>query len=193
MKIEDVTINEYTDLLMDKFGLDKDERNKRKIRTKVVRTLKDYNYWDNLKDIDKGKLKVKVLNTYQQDTIFGLLQKYMVKQAHKSDESSSYNKNYTSKMNDFLSVKDESYSLDKKLLFKYLFDNLSDNVTDMMEIKAMVKAIFNIFYEELDLDRWQKDLLIRKYVEDRSIRDEVEERLSKPEKYYTKKRDKYDF
>lgn len=193
MKRENATIKEFTDLLMEEFGLEKNERNTHKIRTKLVRTLKDYNYWDNLKTMKKGKLHIKYLDTYQQETVFDLIKDYMIKQSESSIESSPSSENYLYKVNDFLSTKIDSSSLNKKFLFNFLKNSVSDEVTEMMEIKAMVKAIFNIFYEDLDLDRWEKDLIIRKYVENEEIKSMVEERLSKPEKYYTKKRDKYDF
>lgn len=193
MKRENATIKEFTDLLMEEFGLEKNERNTHKIRTKLVRTLKDYNYWDNLKTMKKGKLHIKYLDTYQQETVFDLIKDYMIKQSESSIESSPSSENYLYKVNDFLSTKIDSSSLNKKFLFNFLKNSVSDEVTEMMEIKAMVKAIFNIFYEDLDLDRWEKDLIIHKYVENEEIKSMVEERLSKPEKYYTKKRDKYDF
>ena len=193
MKRENATIKEFTDLLMEEFGLEKSERNKHKIRTKLVRTLKEHNYWDNLKTMKKGQLHIKYLDTYQQETVFDLLKDYMIKQSESSIESSPSSEKYLYKMNDFLSTKIDSSSFSKKLIFDFLKNNVSDEVTEMMEIKAMVKAIFNIFYEDLDLDRWEKDLLIRKYVENEEIKSVVEERLSKPEKYYTKKRDKYEF
>ena len=194
MKRENATIKEFTDLLMEEFGLEKSERNTHKIRTKLARTLKEHNYWDNLKTMKKGQLHIKYLDTYQQEAVFDLLKDYMIKQSESSIESSPSSEKYLyNKVNDFLSTKVDQSSLDKKFLFKLLYNNVSNEITEMMEIKAMVKAIFNIFYEDLDLDRWEKDLIIGKYVENEEIKSKVEERLSKPEKYYTKKRDKYDF
>lgn len=176
MQNENTTIKEFTEFLMKCYGIEISPRNFHKIRTKVTRTIKDKGFWDKLNSING----IKVLSAHQQDLVFNSVKNYMLKVVEEQNSESTSNPSPL-----IFNLNNSIQSIPR--------NDVLNGVTEEMEINAMIRAIFYIFYESIDLEQWEKDLFIRKYVEKESILNMVEDRLRRPEKYYTKKRDKFDF
>lgn len=194
------TISDFTSYLITKYEIEDNKNNFRAVRTKVVRTIEDLKI--NLVKSEPAAL----ISKADCLTIEYQLARYLLKRSSISkerlDEYFKYVDEYykgeeaRQKYDDELASMTPEQRHDKMLQdeLEYVKPVSEDQIT-----RAMITALFNLFFTPIDVDQWNKDneLLqsIFRFSTDELDFTDIEtfralERYNNPHMYYTTKREK---
>lgn len=194
------TISDLTHRLITKYEIEDNENNFKAVRTKVVRTLKE--------------LKINVLKKDQTGfisqsdclTIEYRITNYLLKRSSMTEERREQYRKYVDdyykgeearqKYDDELAsmTQAERYEKERQDELEYIKPVSEDQIT-----RAMIKALFNLFFTPIDIEQWNKDHELLQSIFYHSTDDEdftdIEtfralERYNNPHMYYTKKRER---
>lgn len=183
------TLNQFIDEQITKFEIPDTEENQKKLRAKFMRVLKDLKIWDNAETRTIGKAKTKVFNEIQLSKLYSEVQDYLLKR-------SPINKN------DF----DEYISEATKTIENFYNRTYEDDITEELSSQyapptvsskelnqVMLQGLFEIFYEPIDVKRWNDDYAAAHFtdVQDFDTLESylLQKRLNNPLKAYTKRKD----
>lgn len=194
------TISDFTNHLMTKYEIQDNKNNFRAVRTKVVRTI------ENLK-INLVKAEPAALISRADClTIEYQLTKYLLKRSSISeerlDEYFKYVEEYyegeeaAQRYQDELEsmTQDEQYEKMRQDELEYVKPVSEDQIT-----RAMITALFNLFFTPIDIEQWNKDHELLDSIFNFSTDDEditdIEtfralKRYNNPHMFYTQKREK---
>lgn len=194
------TISDFTNHLMTKYEIQDNKNNFRAVRTKVVRTIEELKI--NLVKAEPAAL----ISRADCLTIEYQLTRYLLKRSSISeerlDEYFKYVEEYyegeeaRQKYDDELASMTPEQRHDKMLQdeLEYVKPVSEDQIT-----RAMITALFNLFFTPIDVDQWNKDneLLqsIFRFSTDELDFTDIEtfralERYNNPHMYYTTKRER---
>lgn len=194
------TISDFTSYLITKYEIEDNKNNFRAVRTKVVRTIEDLKI--NLVKSEPAAL----ISKADCLTIEYQLARYLLKRSSISkerlDEYFKYVDEYykgeeaRQKYDDELASMTPEQRHDKMLQdeLEYVKPVSEDQIT-----RAMITALFNLFFTPIDVDQWNKDNELLQSIF-RFSTDELDftdletfralERYNNPHMYYTQKREK---
>lgn len=202
MKKNEKTINDFINHQITSYALDNDEKTKRKIRIKLIRTMTNpkpnsyfknkKNVWKNAKTITQNGAKTKILSNEVLNHLSQETQNYFENLAIKNSDltvtefrklKAKHNQNY-------------SFALTDQQGYDYVKGD-EQNIQQMYETytqKIMLKAIFEHFYTSLDEKKIKRDLSTIYYsnepidfsTDPASL--SADNRLKHPENYYYKPR-----
>lgn len=194
------TISDFTSYLITKYEIEDTKNNFKAVRTKVVRTIEDLKI--NLVKSEHAAL----ISRADCLTIEYQLARYLLKRSSISkerlDEYFKYIEEYYEGEEAAQRYQDELESMTPEERHeKELQDELEyvKPVSDEQITKAMITALFNLFFTPIDIDQWNKDneLLqsIFRFSTDELDFTDIEtfralERYNNPHMYYTTKREK---
>ena len=194
------TISDLTHHLITKYEIEDNENNFKAVRAKVVRTIKDLNINVPKKD-QTGFIS-------QSDclTIEYRITNYLLKRSSMTEERREQYRKYiddyyerekaAQRYRDELEsmTQDEQYEKMRQDELEYIKPVSEDQIT-----RAMITALFNLFFEPIDIEQWNKDHELLQSIFDYSTDDEdftdIEtfralERYNNPHMFYTKKRER---
>lgn len=194
------TISDFTSYLITKYEIEDTKNNFRAVRTKVVRTIEDLKI--NLVKSEPAAL----ISRADCLTIEYQLAKYLLKRSSISkerlDEYFKYVDEYykgeeaRQKYDDELAsmTQDELYAKEIQDELEYIKPVSEDQIT-----RAMITALFNLFFTPIDIEQWNKDhelldSIFRFSTDDEDITDietfRALKRYNNPHMFYTQKREK---
>ena len=193
------TISDLTHHLITKYEIEDNENNFKAVRAKLVRTIKELNINVPKKD-QTGFIS-------QSDclTIEYRITNYLLKRSSMTEERREQYRKYiddyyerekaAQRYRDELEsmTQDEQYEKMRQDELEYIKPVSEDQIT-----RAMITALFNLFFEPIDIEQWNKDHELLQSIFDYSTDDEdftdIEtfralERYNNPHMFYTKKRE----
>lgn len=194
------TISDFTQYLITKYEIENNKNNFRAVRTKVVRTIEELKI--NLVKSEPAAL----IRRADCLTIEYQLARYLLKRSSISkerlDEYFKYVDDYykgeeaRQKYDDELAsmTPEERYEKERQDELEYIKPVSEEQIT-----RAMIAALFNLFFTPIDIEQWNKDNELLKSIFYHSTDDEdftdIEtfralERYNNPHMYYTQKREK---
>mgnify|MGYP003084592537 CR=1 FL=1 len=194
------TISDLTHHLITKYEIEDNENNFKAVRAKLVRTIKELNINVPKKD-QTGFIS-------QSDclTIEYRITNYLLKRSSMTEERREQYRKYiddyyerekaAQRYRDELEsmTQDEQYEKMRQDELEYIKPVSEDQIT-----RAMITALFNLFFEPIDIEQWNKDHELLQSIFDYSTDDEdftdIEtfralERYNNPHMFYTKKRER---
>lgn len=194
------TISDFTSYLITKYEIEDTKNNFKAVRTKVVRTIEELKI--NLVKSEPAAL----ISRADCLTIEYRLTKYLLKRSSISkerlDEYFKYVDEYyegeeaRQKYDDELAsmTQDERYAKERQDELEYV-----KPVSDEQITKAMITALFNLFFTPIDIDQWNKDHELLDSIftfstDDEDITDietfRALKRYNNPHIFYTQKRER---
>ncbi|MCE3592696.1 hypothetical protein LXO72_10040 [Streptococcus sp. XMC] len=180
--IKKTTLTQFVQEQIERFGIDDNPKTINKIRIKCTRVLKDLNAWDNAETQLIGRKQTKVFDQDQLSKLYSEIEPYLIKISN--IDLDDYNE-YLSKYREYM---------DKMLAGNYEDDideeqYMAPRVTKEEMRDVMVEALFNLYYEPLDIKQWEKDKALTFYT-DPIDADNIEyyqavKRLNNPLQSYT--------
>lgn len=194
------TISDLTHHLITKYEIEDNENNFKAVRAKLVRTIKELNINVPKKD-QTGFIS-------QSDclTIEYRITNYLLKRSSMTEERREQYRKYiddyyerekaAQRYRDELEsmTQNEQYEKMRQDELEYIKPVSEDQITS-----AMITALFNLFFEPIDIEQWNKDHELLQSIFDYSTDDEdftdIEtfralERYNNPHMFYTKKRER---
>lgn len=194
------TISDLTHHLITKYEIEDNENNFKAVRAKLVRTIKELNINVPKKD-QTGFIS-------QSDclTIEYRITNYLLKRSSMTEERreqySKYIDDYyerekaAQRYRDELDsmTQEERYAKERQDELEYIKPVSEEQIT-----RAMITALFNLFFEPIDIEQWNKDHELLQSIFDYSTDDEdftdIEtfralERYNNPHMFYTQKRER---
>lgn len=194
------TISDLTHHLITKYEIEDNENNFKAVRAKLVRMIKELNI-NVLKKDQTGFIS-------QSDclTIEYRITNYLLKRSSMTEERREQYRKYiddyyerekaAQRYQDELEsmTQDEQYEKMRQDELEYIKPVSEDQIT-----RAMITALFNLFFEPIDIEQWNKDHELLQSIFDYSTDDEdftdIEtfralERYNNPHMFYTKKRER---
>lgn len=194
------TISDLTHHLITKYEIEDNENNFKAVRAKLVRMIKELNI-NVLKKDQTGFIS-------QSDylTIEYRITNYLLKRSSMTEERREQYRKYiddyyerekaAQRYRDELEsmTQDEQYEKMRQDELEYIKPVSEDQIT-----RAMITALFNLFFEPIDIEQWNKDHELLQSIFDYSTDDEdftdIEtfralERYNNPHMFYTKKRER---
>ena len=176
------TLSEFVEQQMTKFGIEKNEKNFSKLRIKFTRVLKDLDIWEQAEKKLIGKKYTKVFSRQQLIALYNEVEPYLLKHSNIDIEKLEvHRREHAQYMDDLFSGKfDHHYSDPYE----------APKVSSQEKIEVMVTALFEKFFEPLDLETWNNDKATTFYLGPEDA-DNIDyflayERLNNPIQSYTK-------
>lgn len=194
------TISDFTQYLITKYEIENNKNNFRAVRTKVVRTIEELKI--NLVKSEPAAL----IRRADCLTIEYQLTRYLLKRSsiskEKLDEYFKYVDDYYEREKEIDEYYEELASMTQDEQIEKMRENelgYIKPVSDEQITRAMITALFNLFFEPIDIEQWNKD---NEWLEtafnitshELDITDietfRALERYNNPHMYYTKKRER---
>ena len=194
------TISDLTHHLITKYEIEDNENNFKAVRAKLVRTIKELNINVPKKDQTGFISQSDCLTIEYRITNYLLKRSSMPKERleqyfkyvddyYKSEEAAQRYQDELDSM-----TQEERYEKERQDELEYIKPVSEDQIT-----RAMIKALFNLFFTPIDIEQWNKDHELLQSIFDYST-DELDftdietfralERYNNPHMYYTQKREK---
>ena len=194
------TISDLTHHLITKYEIEDNENNFKAVRAKLVRTIKELNINVPKKDQTGFISQSDCLTIEYRITNYLLKRSSMPKERLEQyfkyvddyDKGEEAAQRYQDELESM--TQDEQYEKMRQDELEYIKPVSEDQIT-----KAMIKALFNLFFTPIDIEQWNKDHELLQSIFDYST-DELDftdietfralERYNNPHMYYTQKREK---
>lgn len=179
------TLTQFVEEQIERFSIDDNPKTINKIRIKCTRVLKDLNAWDNAETQLIGRKQTKVFDQDQLRTLYKEIEPYLIKISNIDPDD--YN---------------EYLSKHKEYMDKMLEENYTDNIDEEQYMAprvtkeemrdVMIEALFNLYYEPLDIKQWENDKALTFFVDPENA-DNIDyyqavKRQNNPTKYYTQRK-----
>lgn len=143
------TLSEFVEQQMTKFGIEKNEKNFSKLRIKFTRVLKDLKIWDQAETKLIGKKHTKVFSRQQLIALYNEVESYLLKHSDIDiAKLETHRREHAQYMDDLFIGKFDKYDSDPYEAPK---------VTSQEKMEVMITALFEKFFEPLDLKTWNED------------------------------------
>ena len=177
------TLTQFVEEQIERFSIDDNPKTINKIRIKCTRVLKDLNLWDNAETKLIGRKQTKVFDSDQLSKLYSEIEPYLIKISNIDPDD----------YNDYL-IKHKEY-IDNMLNLNYEDNSeeeqyMAPRVTKQEMQDVMIEALYNLYYEPLDIKQWENDKALTFYT-DHNDADNVDyyqalKRLNNPLQSYVK-------
>ena len=182
------TLTQFVDEQLKRFEIPNTEKNKKKLRIKFNRTLKELDIWDNAESRLIGRKHTKVFTHQQLQQLYNEVEPYLLKHGNIDiEELEEYRRQYDEYLEELHNMTQEDY-MKQQVEAQYE----PPKVTQKEAMNVMITALFEKFFEPLDIEQWNNDKAFAFFTdvmdEDSIDYFKVTKRLNDPIKYYTKPR-----
>lgn len=179
---EYTTLTEFVKKQMTTFGIKDNEKNFAKLRIKFTRVLKEMKIWDQAETKLIGKKYTKVFSRQELQLLYNEVEPYLLRQSNINIQKlEAYRREHAEYMDNLFSGKLDNY---------YNDPYEAPKVSPQEKMEVMITALFEKFFEPLDLEKWNDDKALTFYLgaEDADSIDYflASERLKNPTQSYTK-------
>lgn len=156
-----IALTTYVDYIMDEFKIPKEKSNFLKVRKKFQRELDKRGLWKEAETKRIGRSQTKLFYEYDLDNVRLSMRDYLVKNGLiDRDEYYEYLARIDKQMeNMFAEPEDTIISEEEE------FENsCKASSTDIFNLK--IDAIFKVFYEDIDIEKWNSDRIYVRVIDD---------------------------
>lgn len=182
------TLTQFIEEQCTRFEIPNTEKNQRKLRIKFTRALKKLNIWDNAESKLIGRKHTKVFTHQQLYRLYKKVESYLLKQGNIDiEELEEYRQNLEQYREDINNQTNESH---QQQLEAEQYE--PPKVTRREAMEVMLTALFEKFFEPLDVQTWNQDKATTHFAEVSDITDTdyilASMRLKNPVQSYTKEK-----
>lgn len=188
LMLKETTLTQFIEEQLTRFEIQDTEKNRNKLRRKFIRTLEELEFWENAKTVLIERNKTKVFTPQQLQQLYNEVEPYLLKHGNIDiGELEEYRRKYDEYLEELHSMTQEDYM---KLQAESQYE--PPKVTQKEAMNVMVTALFEKFFEPLDIEQWNDDKAFAFFTDlmDKDSIDyfNVAKRLNNPVKYYVKPR-----
>ena len=182
------TLTDYVNTQIEKFDIPDTEKNRNKLRIKFTRTLQELGYWDTAEKKVIGRNETRLFTDEQLNQLSIKVEPYLLKQSNvDAEELEEYRQNFESYIEDISNQTNESY---QQQLEEEQYE--PPKVTRKEAMEVMLTALFEKFFEPLDIKKWNQDKATIHFAELSDMTDTdyilASMRLNNPVQSYTKEK-----
>ena len=179
------TLTQFVEEQIERFSIENNPKNINKIRIKCTRVLKDLNLWDSAETKLIGRKQTKVFNPDQLSKLYKEIEPYLFKVGN--IDKDDY-KDYLSRYQEYTDMILEGKHEDNPEEEQYM----APRVTKQEMQDVMIEALYNLYYEPLDIKQWENDKALT-FFTDPNDADNIDyyqavKRQNNPTKYYVKRK-----
>ena len=147
------TLTDYVNTQIEKFDIPDTEKNRSKLRIKFTRELKRLGYWDTAEKKVIGRNETRLFSDEQLNHLSIEVEPYLLKQGNVDiEELEEYRQNFENYIEEVRNQTNESY---QQQLEAEQYE--PPKVTKREAMEVMLTALFEKFFEPLDIEQWNKD------------------------------------
>lgn len=182
------TLTDYVNTQIEKFDIPDTEKNRNKLRIKFTRTLQELGYWDTAEKRVIGRNETRLFTDQQLNHLSIKVEPYLLKQGNIDvEELEEYRQNFEQHIEDTINQTNESY---QQQLESEQYE--PPRVTKREAMEVMLTALFEKFFEPLDVQKWNQDKATIHFAELSDMTDTdyvlASMRLNNPVQSYTKEK-----
>lgn len=182
------TLTDYVNTQIEKFDIPDTEKNRNKLRIKFTRTLQELGYWDTAEKRVIGRNETRLFTNEQLNNLSTEVEPYLLKQGNvDTEELKEYRQNFENYVEEISNQTNESY---QQQLEEEQYE--PPKVTRKEAMEVMLTALFEKFFEPLDVQKWNQDKATIHFAElvDMTDTDYIlaSMRLNNPVQSYTKEK-----
>ncbi|MWV57210.1 hypothetical protein, partial [Streptococcus zhangguiae] len=182
------TLTDYVNTQIEKYDISDTEKNRSKLRIKFTRTLQELGYWDTAEKRVIGRNETRLFTNEQLNHLSIKVEPYLLKQGNVDiEELEEYRQNFEQYIEDISNQTNESY---QQQLEEEQYE--PPKVTKREAMEVMLTALFEKFFEPLDVQKWNQDKATIHFAElvDMTDTDYIlaSMRLNNPVQSYTKEK-----
>ena len=182
------TLTQFIEEQCTRFEIPNTEKNQRKLRIKFTRTLKELGIWDNAESKLIGRKHTKVFTPQQLQQLYSKVESYLLKHSDIDiEELEEYRQNLENYVEEIRNQTNESY---QQQLEAEQYE--PPKVTKKEAMEVMLTALFEKFFEPLDVEKWNQDKATIHFSELSDMTDTdyvlASMRLNNPVQSYTKEK-----
>lgn len=187
--VNKISLSTYVEYIMEEFGIPKNKANFVKVRKKFQRELDKKGLWENADTKLDGRTKTKIFS--ENDLFYARLsiRDYLLKNGN-IDKAKYYA--YLDSIDDYLESRFEEPKEESKeeKENREIENSLKATHQEILDLK--IDAIFKVFYEDIDIEQWNKDKIYTGTIDDMDAQSiecfNAKERLANPLRYYCKRK-----
>lgn len=182
------TLTDYVNTQIEKFDIPDTEKNRSKLRIKFTRELKRLGYWDTAEKKVIGRNETRLFSDQQLTDLSIEVEPYLLKQGNVDiKELEEYRQNFENYVEDIHNQTNESH---QQQLEAEQYE--APRVTKREAMEVMLTALFEKFFEPLDVQKWNQDKETIHFAELTDMTDTdyilASMRLKNPVQSYTKEK-----
>ena len=147
------TLTDYVNTQIEKYDIPDTEKNRSKLRIKFTRELKRLRYWDTAEKKVIGRNETRLFTDEQLNQLSIEVEPYLLKQGNVDiKELEEYRQNFENYVEDIHNQTNESH---QQQLEAEQYE--APRVTKREAMEVMLTALFQKFFEPLDVQKWNQD------------------------------------
>lgn len=182
------TLTDYVNTQIEKFDIPDTEKNRSKLRIKFTRELQRLGYWDTAEKKVIGRNETRLFTDEQLNHLSIEVEPYLLKQGNVDiEELEEYRQNFEDYIEEISNQTNESYQQQLEAE-----EYAPPTVTKREAMEVMLTALFQKFFEPLDVQKWNQDKATIHFSELSDMTDTdyvlASMRLNNPVQSYTKEK-----
>lgn len=182
------TLTDFVNTQIEKFDIPDTEKNRNKLRIKFTRELQRLRYWDTAEKKVIGRNETRLFTDEQLNQLSIEVEPYLLKQGNvNTEELEEYRQNFENYIEEVGNQTNESH---QQQLEEEQYQ--SPRVTKREAMEVMLTALFEKFFEPLDVQKWNEDKATIHFAELTDMTDTdyilASMRLNNPVQSYTKEK-----
>lgn len=182
------TLTDYVNTQIEKYDIPDTEKNRSKLRIKFTRELQRLRYWDTAEKKVIGRNETRLFTDEQLNQLSIEVEPYLLKQGNVDiEELEEYRQNLENYVEEISNQTNESY---QQQLEAEQYE--PPKVTKREAMEVMLTALFENFFEPLDVQKWNQDKATIHFSELSDMTDTdyvlASMRLNNPVQSYTKEK-----
>lgn len=147
------TLTDYVNTQIEKYDIPDTEKNRSKLRIKFTRELQRLRYWDTAEKKVIGRNETRLFTDEQLNQLSIEVEPYLLKQGNvDTEELEEYRQNFEKYIEDIHNQTNESH---QQQLEAEQYE--PPKVTKREAMEVMLTALFEKFFEPLDVQKWNQD------------------------------------
>ena len=147
------TLTDYVNTQIEKYDIPDTEKNRSKLRIKFTRELQRLRYWDTAEKKVIGRNETRLFTDEQLNQLSIEVEPYLLKQGNvDTEELEEYRQNFEKYIEDIHNQTNESH---QQQLEAEQYE--PPKVTKREAMEVMLTALFENFFEPLDIQKWNQD------------------------------------
>ncbi|HHT7796561.1 TPA: hypothetical protein ACT2H1_002183 [Streptococcus suis] len=156
------TLTEFVEEQLTKFDIPDTEKNHNKLRIKFTRTLKELGIWDDAETKLIGRKHTKVFTNKQLQRLYNEVEPYLLKNSKIDiEELEAYRRRHNEYLEDVHNFSQDDYIRQQE---EEQFQ--PPKVTKNEAMQVMITALFEKFFEPLDVKQWNDDKALAFFTDD---------------------------
>ena len=182
------TLTDYVNTQIEKYDIPDTEKNRSKLRIKLTREHQRLRYWDTAEKKVIGRNETRLFTDEQLNQLSIEVEPYLLKQGNvNTEELEEYRQNFENYIEEIGNQTNESH---QQQLEEEQYQ--SPRVTKREAMEVMLTALFEKFFEPLDVQKWNQDKATIHFAELTDMTDTdyilASMRLNNPVQSYTKEK-----